>query len=76
MSQPFVPFTAALSQSATATATAAPPTFTPATPATAAPAHALHTGEPKISFEREGDVIKLIRIQCSCGQTVELSCAY
>ena len=33
-------------------------------------------GEPKVTLEREGDLVKCIRIQCACGHTLELDCAY
>jgi len=32
--------------------------------------------QPQISIQREGDRITCIRIQCSCGQLIELDCAY
>lgn len=32
--------------------------------------------EPQVSVEREGDRITRIRVQCCCGQVVELNCAY
>ena len=44
------------------------PGFTPR-PATAA-------CEPRVTVEREGDFVSAIRIQCTCGQTLELACVY
>jgi hypothetical protein len=35
-----------------------------------------HKGPPQISVEKEGDRISLIRIQCSCGQVIEVACTY
>lgn len=32
--------------------------------------------EPRVSLERDGDRIANIRIQCSCGQVMELACVY
>ena len=32
--------------------------------------------EPKLSMQRDGDRITSIRIQCSCGQVMELACVY
>lgn len=29
---------------------------------------------PKLSFERDGDQIRRIRIECTCGQLIELDC--
>ena len=40
----------------------------PATPATAA--------EPRVSVERDGDRVKRIRVECPCGETIELDCEY
>ena len=40
----------------------------PPTPRTPAP--------PKISLTRDGDRVTHIRIECSCGEVVELACEY
>ncbi len=32
--------------------------------------------QPQISVQREGDRITLIRVQCACGQIIELACHY
>jgi hypothetical protein len=32
--------------------------------------------EPRLTLQREGDRISSIRIQCTCGQTIELACVY
>jgi hypothetical protein len=32
--------------------------------------------EPRVTLQRDGDRISLIRIQCTCGHVIELSCAY
>jgi len=31
---------------------------------------------PRVTLQRDGDRVSSIRIQCSCGQVVELTCAY
>jgi hypothetical protein len=31
---------------------------------------------PKVTLQRQGDVVSAIRIQCSCGQVIELNCLY
>jgi len=50
--------------------------FQPVKPAGAA-APAGHPPEkPVITFERNGDRITQIKIQCSCGQIIELACDY
>jgi hypothetical protein len=38
------------------------------------PAH--HCPAPKVTLQRQGDVVSSIRIQCSCGQVIELNCVY
>lgn len=32
--------------------------------------------EPYMSMQRDGDRITSIRIQCSCGQVIDLACVY
>lgn len=32
--------------------------------------------EPCVTLKRDGDRVSAIRIQCSCGQIVELACVY
>ena len=32
--------------------------------------------QPEITLEREGDRITQVRIQCGCGQVIELGCQY
>jgi hypothetical protein len=32
--------------------------------------------EPRLTIQHEGDRISSIRIQCTCGQTIELACVY
>ncbi len=32
--------------------------------------------EPRLSVQRDGERIANIRIQCSCGQVMELACVY
>ena len=49
-------------------------------PLTQAPAHTptlpnAH-GEPTMTFERDGDRIARIKIQCTCGHVCELACDY
>lgn len=35
-----------------------------------------HLTHPLVKLIREGDKIKQIRIQCTCGQVIELDCVY
>lgn len=39
------------------------------TPATAC-------GPPKLTLQRQGDVVSAIRVECGCGQVIELKCVY
>jgi len=32
--------------------------------------------EPRISVQREGERVTSIRVQCTCGQVMELACLY
>ena len=32
--------------------------------------------DPRVSLQREGDHVTGIHIQCGCGQTIDLACAY
>jgi hypothetical protein len=45
---------------------------------TASPAAHTHVlqGEVKVELKREGDRITQIRIQCRCGELIELACEY
>lgn len=61
---------------------AAAPVFQPSTPQSSravepqpAPKHEMH-GEPKITLERQGETITHIRVECGCGQVIELKCQY
>ena len=44
------------------------------------PAHASHASNrsvtPTVTLQREGDRITGIRVECSCGQVIELACSY
>jgi hypothetical protein len=33
-------------------------------------------GEPRVTVQREGDRVTHLRIQCTCGQIMELACVY
>lgn len=62
----------------TATAPETSKGFNPATPPAAKPhcAASAHSGEPVVTLRKEGDRITGIRIQCVCGQVIDLTCAY
>jgi hypothetical protein len=44
----------------------------PSAPVPCASAH----GEPRISLQYDGDRIASIRVQCACGQVMDLACVY
>ena len=51
----------------------------PFLPVQAAPVGAAASNVPKeplVTLERDGDRITRIKIQCTCGQVVELNCTY
>jgi len=33
-------------------------------------------GQPSVTLQRQGEVVSAIRIECGCGQVIELACAY
>ena len=51
---------------------AAPPAFTPRS-TTALPASACPAPQPIVTVQREGDRVTGIRVQCTCGQVIELA---
>jgi hypothetical protein len=57
-----------------------PPGPLPPAPASAAAASTPADGQPAkapdISVERDGDRITRIRVQCACGELIELECTY
>jgi hypothetical protein len=54
------------------------PAFAPLTIPGASHAHAgISTpGKPVVTLQRDGDRVTAIRIECICGQIIELSCSY
>jgi len=74
MSETFVPLVPA-------TAKARENTFTSLTakvsPPASAPAPAPEAcSKPTVTLQRNGDIVSSIRVQCGCGQVVELTCVY
>lgn len=84
MSDSFVPFAKQRSKPGAATdkfrLTVLPqaPTLAPLPAAPAATNLTAHAGsggkEPQVTVERDGDRITRIRVQCVCGEVVELNC--
>jgi hypothetical protein len=52
--------------------------FVESSPAASARAGAAPRGacEPQVTMQREGDRVTGIRVQCSCGQVIDLACVY
>ena len=46
------------------------------TPATSADKPSPNCNKPVVTLKKDGQKITQIQIQCSCGQIVELDCAY
>jgi hypothetical protein len=61
---------------ATETGAASAPVFRPLNAAPDGCAGSPLPGEPKITLERDGERVTRITIQCACGRTIELACAY
>ena len=43
---------------------------------TAHPSTSHNCPPPKVTLQKQGEVVTGIRIQCSCGQVIELNCVY
>jgi hypothetical protein len=39
-------------------------------------AHDGHTGQTQMSLVRDGERITGVRVQCACGEVIELQCVY
>jgi hypothetical protein len=87
MSDKFIPFAPAPSASADTPFAAFPlkvlsqvsakPAFEPQKPLASVPtSNPENCAQPKVSLQRNGDVITGIRIECSCGDVINLSCVY
>lgn len=47
-----------------------------ATAPSASPSQPHNCPPPKVTLQKQGEVVTGIRIQCGCGQVIELSCVY
>ena len=55
------------------------PEFTPLQPRASVPGHgqgAAGSRQPVVTLQRDGDRVTGIRIECSCGQVIDLACSY
>ncbi len=51
--------------------------FSPFSPNAGGHAHgAAGAGQPTITLQKEGDRVVGIRVECGCGQVIELACSY
>lgn len=64
---------AALVPTTAATASTAAPVAAPATSCAHAPQP---NAKPVVTLKKDGDRVTHIRIQCGCGEVIELECAY
>jgi hypothetical protein len=71
---PLVPITAE-SHETTFTSLVAKQLVSAGSPGAAA-AEGQPCSQPVITLQRNGEVISAIRIQCKCGQVIDLSCTY
>jgi len=82
--EPFVPLTPAAPRSGERpeyTVTVLPPsahtqTFKLLESAHRAAVRPGKTCDPRVSLQRDGDQVSGIRIQCGCGQVIDLACVY
>jgi hypothetical protein len=71
----FTPFGLRAPSAAAASAkSAAPPSPEPASAGSSPGSDAC--GRPVITLQRTGDTVSSIRIQCTCGEIIDLSCVY
>jgi hypothetical protein len=84
MSDTFIPLKTAPGSSADAAAfqlrvlpqAEAHAAFEPLPEAGKAESAAQPCGQPSVTLQRQGEIVSGIRIECGCGQVIELACAY
>jgi hypothetical protein len=84
MSDTFVPLTAATGSSVGGASfqmkvlphAETKPVFTPLPGAGTGNAVSQPCGRPVLTLQRQGDVVSGIRVECGCGQVIELKCVY
>jgi hypothetical protein len=54
------------------------PVFAPLSFSAATHAHAVTSagGKPLVTLQRDGERVTGIRVECACGQVIELACSY
>ncbi|HEY3915788.1 MAG TPA: hypothetical protein VGN61_14970 [Verrucomicrobiae bacterium] len=84
MTEKFVPLTAlsaaagpsAPFQSRVITQAETRPVFQELAKAPTAPPTHQNCAAPAVTVQRQGDIISGIRVECGCGQVIELACSY
>ncbi len=51
-----------------------PASISAANPSTAAPGNC--AAKPAVTLQRKGNVVTSIRVQCACGQVLDINCQY
>jgi hypothetical protein len=54
----------------------AKPVFEPLAPCASQKQSAKKCTTPSVTLQRQGDVVSGIRIECGCGQVIELACVF
>jgi hypothetical protein len=72
MPETFVPLASATAKVRETAFTSLNTKASPPAPATAAEA----CSKPTVTLQKNGDIVSGIRVQCGCGQVVELACIY
>jgi hypothetical protein len=83
MSDTFVPLTAATETAAGGTLqmkvlsqAETKPAFTPLIATGIGTSSSPACGPPVLTLQRQGDLVSGIRVECGCGQVIELKCVY
>jgi hypothetical protein len=77
MTEAFVPLSPATFSGRGTPSPAAAPVPPPPLPSFDLPKPAANLcAEPSVSLQRNGDAVTGIRVQCGCGQVIELNCQY
>jgi hypothetical protein len=76
MSGEFVPFLPSIKAQVVTSPVSTEGNFSPIQSPTRTPEVCHPEAELKVELKREGDRITQIKIQCRCGETIELDCEY
>lgn len=79
MSDTFVPFFSHIPDKRSDSSNSGKDAFVPTGSGVAAHSDCAHSESqngPVVTVQREGDRVRSIRIECACGQVIELDCQY